>query len=608
MMKKNGKTGGGGLTAALCLVALVGCALPMGLEYIAGRDSSATSSVTLIKGEDLGRYIPAPVAGRAPVLSFSAPYYTGTVEWMNGEVPLTGDFQADTEYTAVVTLYAFVGYAFSVPSPPTEGSFSYSNYIGGSVKSEINHAAGVSETFEAFISFEATGPLTEQEPGGDYYVADYNLQGYVPVPARGAVPVTAVNRGDMSISVSWKDDEGADITGSLAGFQEGIVYRAEITLSAKSGYAFDPDIGFGYPAGAVAELTGENRDRKLRTLAVVYKATEVPPMIESVDLSNLLSAPVTGASPVTSFFTGTWGGTAVWSRSDNGTPHSGLFQAATVYTATVTLSAAQGYVFGASVQVIHSGASSSPVTFTGEGLTVSGPIVFPVTKASDDYYVVDYNLQRYVPVPATGAVPVTAVNQGDMYVSAVWKDGAGTDITGSLASFQEGVVYHAEITLAAKSGYAFDPDIGFAYPAGAVTDLTGENSDRKLRTLAVVYQAAEVPPAIESVDLSTLLPAPVAGASPVPSFFAGTWGATAVVWSSGNGPHSGLFQAATAYTATVTLSSALGYTFGASVQVTHSGASSSPVTFTGGGLTVSGTIVFPKTEDSSNINFGGVDW
>jgi hypothetical protein len=99
------------------------------------------------------------------------------------------------------------------------------------------------------------------------------------------------------------------------------------------------------------------------------------------------------------------------------------------------------------------------------------------------------------------------------------------------------------------------------------------------------------------INLDLYLPAPAAGAQPaaalaVPMGSPFTGGA--VTWKKGNNNHTGAFAANTAYTATVTLIPAEGYTFdGGASSVTHSKSSGTDVEANGDNRTV--TIDFVKT-------------
>jgi hypothetical protein len=78
-------------------------------------------------------------------------------------------------------------------------------------------------------------------------------------------------------------------------------------------------------------------------------------------------------------------------------------------------------------------------------------ITFPATGDAATTTILNYDLQAYVPVTVTGAVPVKSIdNRADMTVEVVWKDAGGADITGRLTAFAQGADYKAVITLEAK--------------------------------------------------------------------------------------------------------------------------------------------------------------
>jgi hypothetical protein len=86
-----------------------------------------------------------------------------------------------------------------------------------------------------------------------------------------------------------------------------------------------------------------------------------------------------------------------------------------------------------------------------------------------DRYVLNYDLQCYVPVPVTGAAPVRELRREGLAVTVQWRDGDGRDLEGaSFTAFGGGTGYQAVITLRAEEPYRFCPDVPFGYPAGAV--------------------------------------------------------------------------------------------------------------------------------------------
>jgi hypothetical protein len=189
--------------------------------------------------------------------------------------------------------------------------------------------------------------------------------------------------------------------------------------------------------------------------------------------------------------------------------------------------------------------------------------------------VLEYNLQAYVPVPTTGAAPVTGANRPDLAVSVIWKDTAGAALGEGFGPFIRDTVYQADITLTAGDGYAFDPAFSFAYPEGTVEDQSLDDAAedpgrQRVRFVTVTYKPADIPIPIrvEDLDLTNHIPAPVTGDSPVKNFSGVTYSGS-VIWD----PPHGIFLAGTIYTAEVTLTPAPGYLFpGGDVEVIHEGA------------------------------------
>jgi hypothetical protein len=183
--------------------------------------------------------------------------------------------------------------------------------------------------------------VKKSEETGTNYILNYDLQSYVPVPTAGEAPVKEfTGRRDVGVKVVWRNAAGADITESLVAFARNTVYQAEITLTVKNGYSFDPAVSFAYPLGAVKIQPAANTNAGERVLSTVtYKAAEPPVRVTDLNLTPYLAAPVRGATPVGSFSASQYTGTVAWSPSD------GVFQADTSYTAVVTLTAASGYTF-----------------------------------------------------------------------------------------------------------------------------------------------------------------------------------------------------------------------------------------------------------------------
>jgi hypothetical protein len=101
-------------------------------------------------------------------------------------------------------------------------------------------------------------------------------------------------------------------------------------------------------------------------------------------------------------------------------------------------------------------------------------------------YIVDYNLQTYVPAPVAGEQAVKLVTKrGDLEASVTWKDQDGNELP-ALGTFQADTVYQAEIELTPREGYLFNLAINFAYPLGKIADQS-DNGGNPTRIVTVIY-------------------------------------------------------------------------------------------------------------------------
>jgi hypothetical protein len=163
------------------------------------------------------------------------------------------------------------------------------------------------------------------------YIAEYNLQFYVPAPVAGKQPVKhAFSRADLDVRVVWKNNSGKDITESLEQFENGLVYQAEITLTAKNGYEFRADIPFAYKGGMVREQTSDSNDHPTsRTVHVKYiAATDVSPTpsaqkLTETDLTGYIPVPAAGGAPVSLFLAPQYAGSVQWKETNP--PQGGYF-------------------------------------------------------------------------------------------------------------------------------------------------------------------------------------------------------------------------------------------------------------------------------------------
>jgi hypothetical protein len=315
----------------------------------------ATEAPLVVSARNLNELVITPVRGEARVAGgINTVQYTGTVAWQTSDgTPFDSYFAASTVYKAVVTLSAQDGYTFDgVPA----NSFSYTG------ATSVTNAA---DSGTVTITF----PATEAPP----VVNARNLTALIPAPVRGQSSASYwISEAQYHGFAVWQTSDGMSVVTSY--FEAGRVYKAEVTLSADSGYTFDgiPANSFSY-TGATSVTNAANSG----TVTITFPATEAM-AVSARDLTGLVTAPVRGAAPVTTAINAAqYTGSVAWQTS-SGAAHSGSFAASTVYKAVVTLSAEIGYTFDGVAANSFSYTGATSVSNAANSGTVT--ITFPATE------------------------------------------------------------------------------------------------------------------------------------------------------------------------------------------------------------------------------------
>jgi hypothetical protein len=185
---------------------------------------------------------------------------------------------------------------------------------------------------------------------------DYNLQNYVPIPTTDDAPVISLRRGDVVVSVVWKDAAGSQLPESFAAFEEGVEYQADITLTpnTNNGFFFDPEISFYYPPGSVKVPPDAGvKNTGARTLSVGYNPTETAIVLDEVNLSGI-ATPWPGTPAASYVVQEEFSGLVIW------TPAASSFMTDVEYAAAAMLYPGPGYVFGKKPQVTHPESTATP--------------------------------------------------------------------------------------------------------------------------------------------------------------------------------------------------------------------------------------------------------
>ena len=172
----------------------------------------------------------------------------------------------------------------------------------------------------------------------------------VTAPVTSGTPVTTTTAGTgYTGTVSWST--------SPATFAAATVYTATITLTPTSGYTLT---GVAANFFTVAGATSNTNSANSGVITAVFPATAAPTVISAAVIAGV-TAPITGATPVTTTTAGTgYTGTVIWASS--GGALVGNFVAATVYTATITLTPTSGYTLTGVAANFFTVAGATPVT------------------------------------------------------------------------------------------------------------------------------------------------------------------------------------------------------------------------------------------------------
>jgi hypothetical protein len=309
----------------------------------------------------------------------------------------------------------------------------------------------------------------------DTVVTALSLDGLVTAPVVFAKPNTTVIDGaQYTGSIAWQTEDGAAHTGAFAA---STVYRAEVTLAAKTGYTFSGVVSdtFTYTGAAVTNAANSG------TVVITFPATAAEgadTVVNAFSLDGKVTAPVRDATPdTTAINEAQYTGTIAW-QTENGAAHSGAFAASTVYRAVLTLSAQSGYTF--------TGVVSGTFTYTGAASVAnnanSGTVIitFPKTEASAvsaDFQIsftgpvnnditVDGGFKLSKSEPASSSITISVGNGGDYDAFRWLVDGAdldgetGDSVTLNASDYNAGTYWLT--VLAEKAGVPYSREFPFA--------------------------------------------------------------------------------------------------------------------------------------------------
>ena len=199
---------------------------------------------------------------------------------------------------------------------------------------------------------------------------------------------------------------------------------------------------------SVVVTASDGTDATAQTATITVSAAAVTGTIISIPGILGVTAPVYGATPVTTITAATqYTGTVAWETAA-GVAVGTTFAAETVYVATITLTAATGFTLTGVTANFFTVATAAGATNPADSGVVTA--TFAKTAAAGTAVVVSTKAIAGVTLPVKGATPVTTVTAIAQYTGTVtWKTLAGVVPT----TFAGGTVYVATITLTALAPY-----------------------------------------------------------------------------------------------------------------------------------------------------------
>ena len=297
----------------------------------------------------------APVEGATPdttaVDSSEGEWTVSSISWSPSDNPYKGE----VGYTATISLSATTGYTF-----------------GGAATSWT--VGAVSGTLAADTSDYTKGTVTVTFPATEAaVVTDTTITGLT-APVVGATPIDKTAIGGSTqwecTGIAWKTEGGSAVTGKFSGE---VVYKAEISLSATTGFTFNDVAENSFTVSGAPVGTTVTNSAGSGTVTVTFPET-APAAVTETTITGL-TAPVVGETPVTTITaTDEYTGTVSWNPTDS------PYKCAVVYTATISLSAKTGFTFNGIGENSFTVDGADSVTHSaGSNKSLTVAVTFPET-------------------------------------------------------------------------------------------------------------------------------------------------------------------------------------------------------------------------------------
>jgi len=167
------------------------------------------------------------------------------------------------------------------------------------------------------------------------------------------------------------------------------------------------------------------------------------------------------------------------------------FAAGTLYTASIILTAKNGFTLTGVAEISFTFAGATATNAVNSGVITA---VFPATGAAPGPAIITIAAIPGVTAPVFGATPVTTITATDQYSGTVtWSPALSSTFTSSTP-------YTATITLTAKAGFTL---IGVAANSFTIAGATATNAVNS-GVVTAVFPATGASPAVISINMITV--------------------------------------------------------------------------------------------------------
>jgi hypothetical protein len=369
---------------AIIMLATASCWSP------AGDSTGPDNKGSEIKVVDIAAItgVTVPVTGETPAATITGnDQYSGTVTWE----PDHSVFESKTHYTATIILTAKEGYTL-------EGVAA--NFFTVAEALSVSNDANSGIVTAAFPSTAGT----ETDP---VVIESAVIEG-ITAPVTGGTPVTVFEHAQYTGTVTWEPDHSV--------FEPKTEYTATITLTAKPGFTLQ---GVSENFFTVEDAISASNSAGSGIVTVVFPSTagtSTDPAVIDIAVLEGITAPVTGGTPA-AHITGNaqYTGTVTWE------PNHSTFAPKTEYTATITLTAKEGFTLqgvGADFFTIEDLEDVISISNAANSGVIT--IVFPSTAGtSTGPATIDIAAIHGVTAPVINGYPVTHITETEQYTGTV---------------------------------------------------------------------------------------------------------------------------------------------------------------------------------------------